>query len=180
MVFIRDVRRRITFVAVGTVCFAAQVGVLDVLRRLGSPGPAADAIGFGLSAQLNFVLSSALTWRDRAAAGGRRARLARWAGYNATAMVSLVANTIVFAALYHSVGEGPAAAAGVLSGMGLTYLGCDRLIFRVGRARSRPVRSVPAASPAHDGHMAVRPHHPIPAHPPTIPAVPVTLPADAT
>ena len=60
----------------------------------GTYRPLANALGFAISAQLNFVLSSRLTWRDRPWAAP-----ALWAGlacYNGTALISLAVNTAAF------------------------------------------------------------------------------------
>lgn len=121
-------RRHFTFVAVGVVCFLVQLGLLAALTASGVYEPVANAIGFLASAQLNFVLSSAFTWGDRADRTDRT--MSRLAGYNATALLSLAVNSLAFTLAYHLTGTVIAAALGVLSGMGCTYLICDLVIFR--------------------------------------------------
>ena len=140
------------FVCVGAACFLTQYAALTGLAAAGTYRPVANALGFVISAQLNFALSSRLTWRDRPAAAVR-ARWARWASYNGTALISLAVNTAVFTIAYHRLGNLPAAALGVLTGMCVTYLVCDLLIFRdrgktktVAR-RHRPTHAAPAAHP---------------------------------
>jgi putative flippase GtrA len=125
-------KRIVIFGAVGITCFAAQLVVLAILARLGAYRPAANAVSFALSAQLNFVLSSRLTWRDRPVAG-RRGLGARWLAYNGTAALSLGCNTVVFALAYKSVGSGLAAAAGVVAGTCVVYVICNFLVFRASR-----------------------------------------------
>ena len=125
------------FAAVGAACFGSQLALLTVMVHLGADRPIANAIGFAISAQLNFLLSSKLTWRDRPVSGRRDAG-ARWLGYNGTALVWGV-NTAVFTLVYHAIGTTPAAALGVVLGTCIVYLTCNLLVFR--GARQAPGRS---------------------------------------
>jgi putative flippase GtrA len=125
-------RRQLVFVAVGGTCFLAQYGALTAMAASGLYRPAANALAFVLSAQLNFLLSSRFTWRDRRA-GSARTFWARLAGYNGTALISLAVNTAAFTLVYRQVGNLAGAAVGVICGMCVTYLVCDLLIFRARR-----------------------------------------------
>ena len=122
-------RRPVTFALVGGLCFAVQYGILTGLAATGVGATFANAAGFLISAQLNFVLSAAVTWGDRrvATAGGT---LARWASYQATAGLALAVNVAVFAITVGTLGSLAAAAAGVLVGTVVTYAVNHRLIFR--------------------------------------------------
>src|SRR5690242_9388613 len=91
----RGRKRLAIFAIVGVVCFAVQLALLTVMVHLGAYRPVANAVAFAVSAQLNFLLSSRVTWRDRPAAG--RGTGARWLAYNGTALLSLGCNTAVFA-----------------------------------------------------------------------------------
>lgn len=146
-------RKRIAiFAAVGLTCFAAQLVMLTILVRLGAYRPVANAIAFALSAQLNFLLSSRLTWGDRPSAG-RRGTGARWLAYNGTAGLSLGVNTAVFTLAYRTVGTGMAAAIGVLAGTCVVYLVCNFLVFRAKRTMTAPAKrtvTAPAKRPAMD------------------------------
>lgn len=131
-------RRKLRFVLVGTTCFVLQYAVLRSLSGAGMARPVANGVGFVLSAQANFLLSSVFTWADRAPGEAftrdvspRRlnANRRRWVSYNGTAAVALAVNTIVFAAADRIVDAMPAALAGVGAGTVVTYLICDRLIF---------------------------------------------------
>jgi len=126
---VRRRRRQLLFVCVGASCFLAQLGTLTALSSAGVARPTANAIGFVLSAQLNFALSLRLTWGDRARTLAR-ALWARLVSYNGTALIALGVNTLAFTLAYRRLGSLPAAGLGVLSGMCVTYLVCDRLIFR--------------------------------------------------
>lgn len=132
-----DVPRILRFIGTGGVCFSVQCAGGAVLSRSGVPWPAANATGFAASAQLNFLLSSGWTWRDRRPP--RRAGLVfwrRWASYNATALMALVLNTVAFTLTYERIGALPAALAGVAFGTVLTYLLCDLAVFRGSRTLS--------------------------------------------
>ncbi len=149
---LRRSKRQLLFVCVGATCFLAQYAALTAMVAAGTYRPLADALGFAISAQLNFALSARLTWRDRPTAA--RAPWARWASYNGIALISLAVNTAVFTVAYHRLGNLPAAALGVLAGMCVTYLVCDLLIFRdrrtprtVGGAHRRPRRPARAVRP---------------------------------
>ena len=125
----RGRKRFAVFAIVGFACFAVQLALLTFIAHLGASRPVANAIAFALSAQLNFLLSSRVTWRDRPAAG-RSGTGTRWLAYNGTALVSLGCNTAIFAVAYHSIGTIPAAALGVLTGTCVVYLTCNLLVFR--------------------------------------------------
>jgi putative flippase GtrA len=116
--------------------------------------PIADAIGFALSAQLNFVLSMRFTWRDRKAAG-RRDIGVRWLAYNMTALLSLAVNTAVFTVAYQAVGTAAAALLGVLAGTAVVYLTCNYIIFRTQRAAARATVARPAVAHRTVAHRTV-------------------------
>jgi putative flippase GtrA len=133
-------KRIAVFAAIGATCFAIQLVVLTSLVHLGAYRPVANAVGFAISAQLNFLLSSQITWRDRPASGWR-GRGARWLAYNGTALVSLGCNTAVFTLVYRTTGTTAAAAIGVLVGTFVVYLTCNLLVFRTlqGGAVQKPI-----------------------------------------
>jgi putative flippase GtrA len=141
-------KRQLLFVSVGATCFIAQYCALTAMTAAGVYRPVANALGFVLSAQLNFVLSSRLTWGDRRA---RTAQTlwARLAAYNGTALISLAVNTAAFTLVYRQLDNLAAAAVGVICGMCVTYFVCDLLIFRdrPKHAITRPPDSLPPDSP---------------------------------
>jgi putative flippase GtrA len=126
---LRARKRILIFAAIGATCFLAQFILLTVMTNLGAYRPLANAASFAISAQLNFLLSTRITWRDRPSAGGR-GTTARWLAYNGTALISLGCNTAVFVLVYHAIGTTPAAMLGVLTGTCIVYLICNLLVFR--------------------------------------------------
>ena len=63
--------RILKYIAVGVTCFSVQFAALTALIHLALYRPLANSIAFAASAQLNFMLSSKLTWGDRPARGWR-------------------------------------------------------------------------------------------------------------
>lgn len=125
------VPRLIRFGAVGTVCALFQLVVLSALVHLQLELHLANTLAFIISTQLNFTLSSLITWRDRRAPShslviGAR----RLAGYNVLALGSLLINQVVFALSLHFVSYLLAGLSGILAGMFLTYAISGRLLFR--------------------------------------------------
>jgi putative flippase GtrA len=127
-------RRKLRFLLVGALCFTFQYAVLRALSGAGMARPAANGVGFVISAQANFLLSSVFTWADRTqvsqlSTDHLRANRGRWVSYNLAAVVALAVNTIVFAAADRVAGALPAALVGVAAGTVVTFLVCDRLVF---------------------------------------------------
>lgn len=85
--------RFIRFALVGTLCLLLQYALLtifsDTLHLY-----FAEALGFMVSAQLNFLLSQTFTWGDRQQSSHL---LVRWVKFNVTALISvLIVNATVF------------------------------------------------------------------------------------
>ncbi|WP_170991152.1 GtrA family protein [Herbidospora galbida] len=117
--------RVVRFLLVGGFCFGVQYLAMTAMASAGVPWTPADAIGFLLSAQLNFVLSSKFTWGDRRFP----LTVKRWSSYNGTALLSLAVNTGVFALIHPYLPTLISAAIGVLIGTIVTYLICDKFVF---------------------------------------------------
>jgi putative flippase GtrA len=135
-------RRALRFAAVGIVCFSVQYLVLKLLTAAGLPAAVADALGFALSAQLNFTLSTSFTWGDRQGTFSRSLG-ALWLSFNASILVTLAINTGVFQ-LCRPLGDLAASALGVLVGAVGNYVLCDIVVFR-GRRGAQP--ATPATAP---------------------------------
>jgi len=124
----RGHRRALRFALVGVLCFGVQYLALRLLVAAGLSATPADAVGFLLSAQLNFTLSSLFTWGDRQHTFTGTLRT-RWASFNASVLVTLALNTGVFQ-LCRPMGDLPASAFGVIVGAVGNYALCDLLVFR--------------------------------------------------
>jgi len=125
---------------VAGLCTLLQLLILEFLDHRGVNRILANGIGFAVSAQANFILSALFTWRDWKPRPARHTRsvnapnasiwAARWIKFNATALVALAINELVFAAALH---EGIAlfigSAAGILSGATLTFCVNHFVIF---------------------------------------------------
>jgi putative flippase GtrA len=144
-------RRVLRFALVGLTCFAVQYVALRLLTRVGLPATPADAVGFLLSAQLNFTLSSLFTWADRKDLFARPL-VGRWFSYNASILVTLAINAGVFQ-LCRPIGELAASALGVAVGAAGNYVLCDLLVFRDRRGERSAAAGVtlpsqPSSSPS--------------------------------
>jgi len=88
--------RSVRFVVTATICTIVQEVILFGLIHLKVNRIWSDGIGFGLAAQVNFGLSSLLTWGDRILSQIKRSVLARWLKFNAFAGVVLLTNVGIF------------------------------------------------------------------------------------
>src|SRR5213078_1846300 len=94
---VERIPRPMRFGFVGGTCAALQLGVLFGLVHLGLERHGANVLAFLLSTQVNFALSSIVTWRDRQPpVSGRATVAAQLASYNAMALVTLLVNQAVF------------------------------------------------------------------------------------
>ena len=130
------VPRLVRFGAVGATCALFQLFFLGQLVHRGAELHLANTAAFIVSTQLNFVLSSLITWRDRFASRPSLAQLCkRLAGYNMLALASLAINQAIFALALPFTNYLVAAVLGILVGMILNYAMSGRVIFRrLGRA----------------------------------------------
>ncbi len=137
MKFVLDNRLRLAkFAVVGGTCFLVQFLLLTGLVRAGLYRPVANGLAFAVSAQLNFLLSSMLTWADRPA--GSRGRLgARWLAYNATALLALACDSAIFIGTYPILGTTLGAATAVLASTCVVFVICNFVVFRPDRAAAR-------------------------------------------
>jgi putative flippase GtrA len=90
--------RLVKFGIVGVVCTVLQIVILRLLTP-NIPAILASAIGFLISAQLNFFLSYFITWRDSKRKRGKQFRLT-WLRFNSVVLVGVVVNTIAFALIH--------------------------------------------------------------------------------
>jgi putative flippase GtrA len=130
------------FATIGAVCAVVQLGLLAVFTERTNFGSVSNAVAFLISAQLNFALNSALTWRDRM---HRRpmALFAQALGFNALILVAVVFNQAIYLV---AVRLTPYLVAGAV-GLGATtlakYFIADRWIFRTGKHNLRAVVPAP-------------------------------------
>jgi putative flippase GtrA len=92
--------RLLRFVLVGGFCFLVQLAAVHKLRVYINPF-VANAIAFVFSAQVNFMLSKVVTWRDRS----HTTLLSVWRRYSALALFLTLGNSAVFWFLDRYIGE---------------------------------------------------------------------------
>jgi putative flippase GtrA len=151
--------RVLKFLFVGGTCFTLQFILLTGTVHLGLARPVANSLSFAISAQLNFFLSSKLTWGDRPAGSWRQTGV-RLLAYNGTALLALGTDTIVFLFTYREIGTLFGAALGVVVSTCLVYLVCNQVVFR--RSHGRTPGPALAGSPEY-GPEAARVAAPAPA-----------------
>lgn len=137
---VRRRQRLIVFAGIGALCFGFQYVLLVASVRAGlHPAWACNAGAFLVSAQLNFVLSKKYTWRDRPTDNQRMKRLL---SYHIVAVISLVLNTFGFYVVNTATGTLLLSqVAGVALGMSVTYLLCNRRVFKAAAdAAAQPQR----------------------------------------
>lgn len=123
--------RVVRFALTGAAAGLLQIGALHVLERLGAAPLLANALGFLVAAQVNFLLSQAFTWGDRAPAhpGGASIRQ-RWLRFHAAIAGAGLLNLLVFAFAQTAVPDVPASLLGIAAAAGANFLLGDRVVFR--------------------------------------------------
>jgi putative flippase GtrA len=123
--------RPLRFAFVGVFAGLVQLGVFSLLILRGVNPILGNALAFLGSVQLNFLLSSLITWRDRGVPPGWMEVPLRWARFHAVCAVGAAVNFMTFFLLV----RGPipalvASGAGILAGAVVNYSVNDRVVFR--------------------------------------------------
>lgn len=166
--------RLVRFAVTGGVCSGLQLVLLYTLELLGWNPTAANAVGYLVSAQLNFVLSSWFIWGDRREGGPGRLEIARrWVSFHGSIAGTAVLNLVVFAAARSTTGSLTAGVLGIAVSAVLNYLVQDRLVFgrRRGAGDTMQAREAvteteadltpDAQTPSHQTHAAGLPDEPV-------------------
>ena len=135
--------RPLSFLIVGGACAALQLGLLFVLAEFAGVGAWSNALAFLASGQVNFLLSTLLTWRDRTSVSwrGTARGLLR---FNAVIGVGALANQAIFLGFERAVPYLLAGAIALVMTTLTKYFVADRWVFpRVHplRPESDPLRS---------------------------------------
>ncbi len=123
--------RPLRFAFVGVLAGLVQLGVFSLLILRGVNPILGNVLAFLGSVQLNFLLSSLITWRDRGVPPGWMEVPLRWARFHAVCAVGASVNFMTFFML----ARGPlpalvASGAGILAGAIVNYSVNDRVVFR--------------------------------------------------
>lgn len=130
--------RPLRFAVTGGTAVVAQLAVLALLTRHGWNALLAAA-ALLIAAQVNFILSLTLTWRDLAVT---RSIWQHWLLFHASISVMALANVVTFALTRAFLPTLAASLAGIAVGSVGNYLLGDRLVFRgrAGRGSKHPTR----------------------------------------
>lgn len=125
-----DPIRLVRFAATGGICGVIQLAILFLLERAGWNSLLANATGFAISAQVNFLLSNHFIWGDRGGYEGGLPRLARrWVKFHGSIAGTALLNMAVFAAASTVVPSVIAGAIGIGVAAAVNFLIQDRLVF---------------------------------------------------
>ena len=119
------------FLAVGSVGFAIDAGVLWVLVTLGGDAYLSRGLSFAMAMSVTWALNRRWTFR-----GVRRTALHReYAAYALVQGIGIAANFAVYALMLARLGTGPTAAVLALAGgsgvaLAVNYLGLKHAVFR--------------------------------------------------
>jgi putative flippase GtrA len=119
--------RPLRFAGTGVTAGAVQLGLLLLLTHAGIDSLIANSAAFLLAAQLNFILSMAITWPERR---GTAPLARRWLTFHCSIAAMAVLNLIVFTLARDVVSAPQASALGIAAGALGNYLAGDRLVFR--------------------------------------------------
>ena len=120
------------FVLVGTTAGLAQLGLLEVFIRAGVHENLANLAAFGVSVQVNFVMSQFYTWRDRwTPTVGLPGLVRRLFVFNGSAAITGVINQGVFGLANLLIWYQPAAALGIATAAVTNFLLNNQLVFRL-------------------------------------------------
>lgn len=125
--FLSSAARPLRFAGTGLAAGALQLALLAGMTRDGWSAAPANLVAFLLAAQLNFALSSVLTWRDRATAGSL---LRHWLLFHGSIAGMALLNMLIFTMARSVVSTLPAAALGIATAALGNYIAGDRLVFR--------------------------------------------------
>jgi putative flippase GtrA len=135
------------FALTGGLAGLGQLALLTLFTRWGWAPDLANATAFLLAAQLNFLLSSTFTWRDRLAGqSGPRVLWRRWLAFHGAIAGMAVVNMLVYTAARHALPVLAASALGIAAAAAGNFLLGDRLVFRPRVAPSAPVLTADSAA----------------------------------
>jgi putative flippase GtrA len=118
--------RLLHFMFTGGLAGLLQIYLLMVFTHYGWPPVAASATAALLGAQLNFMLSSLITWRDRPAEVLWR----RWLLYQGSIVGTMALSVLVFSLLHTIYPAVMASAGGILAGGIANFILGNHLVFR--------------------------------------------------
>ena len=119
------------FALTGGVAGLSQLALLALFTGRGWVPGTANVVAFLLAAQLNFLLSSTFTWRDRASGAGRgRDHWRRWLAYHGAIGGMAALNMLVYSMARHVAPVLAASALGIVAAAVGNFVVGDRLVFR--------------------------------------------------
>lgn len=125
--------RLVRFAIVGVLCLGLQYLIVETLHaEAGTNAFLSDAIGFALSAQLNFLLSNQFSWGDAERVRGH-ALLRRWLNFLSVAGIATILNATVYAVARPYVGSLAAIVGAAVVSTSWTFLLNHYFVFQPSR-----------------------------------------------
>ncbi|MBV9705890.1 MAG: GtrA family protein [Chloroflexi bacterium] len=122
--------RPLRFICIGAIVALIQLSMLDLLIYQRWNPVLANIMAFVLAAQVNFLLSTLFTWRDRRLERARiKAFFMRWAAFHVSISGTAVLNFTVFLAARTIVPTLIASALGIMLAAVLNFAVLDRFVF---------------------------------------------------
>jgi putative flippase GtrA len=127
--------RLVRFAIVGVSCLALQYLIVELLHAdLGYGAFVSDAIGFAISAQLNFLLSNQFSWGDAPRVHGR-ALFSRWRKFLYVAGLATIINASVYTVVHEYMGSLTAIVCASVVSTAWTFLLNHYFVFQPSRGR---------------------------------------------
>ncbi|QBD78168.1 hypothetical protein EPA93_20065 [Ktedonosporobacter rubrisoli] len=122
--------RPVRFILTGGLAGLCQLGLLALLLKLQVYAILANALAFFLAAQVNFVLSTLFTWRDRQLPGsGKNTLLLRWLAFHGSILGTALLNMLVFTLAHLAMPALLASALGIIAAAIINFTVIDRFVF---------------------------------------------------
>jgi putative flippase GtrA len=122
--------RPLRFAFVGGTSGAIQLALLHIATRHGWNAIIAEVVAIFVAAQINFLLNTTITWRDRYAGATGVTLRRRWLVFHGSIIGATLLNITVFAVAHTVIPALAASALGIAVAASINFFTFDRLVFR--------------------------------------------------
>ncbi len=122
--------RPIRFAFVGGTSGLIQLALLHVATGYGWNAILAEIVAIFCAAQVNFLLNTTVTWRDRHVGAARATLRTRWLAFHGSIAGTALLNISVFTAAHTVMPALSASALGIAAAATINFVTFDRLVFR--------------------------------------------------
>ncbi len=122
--------RPIRFACVGGTSALIQLALLHLIVGRGWNTTLAEIVALLTAAQVNFLLNTTVTWRDRHAGAARQTLRCRWLAFHGSISGTALLNFSVFTVAHLALPALYASALGIIAAAGVNFVTFDRFVFR--------------------------------------------------